>query len=250
MDNREKYVKQISLKSLKKEFREQWRKESFVFLIIISLLVLIDMIFIKRIPFYPSLIIIGIWIIAYFYYERLNKEIWNKKDRFEKGYFWITFFVVLILEIIFGLLTFGKSNQIALNTIAILIIFGFFMLLCILISWQFYSLYHSKKSILLIIINYILLSLLLIIFFAGLFIPSNSSCGVLDNTNKTIINDVKGLLYFSSGNFYTLSYGDLIPICDKYRFISQIEVVISFILHVIIISHILSTPSSKQPKKK
>ena len=234
------------LESFKKKFKTEWKKESFRFFNIMTVFTFIAIILFKKIPFEPSLIIIGIWIISYFKYQRLDKKIWNKKDGFEKGSFWLTLIIISICEIIFGLLIFCGGSQIALNTIALLIISGFFMLLIALIVWQFYSLYNIKVGVIPIIINYIILSLLLIILFAGLFITYNQNCGILDVASNTITNDLKNLLYFSSGNFYTLSYGDLIPICNKNRLLSQIEVAFSFIFHIIIISHLLSTLPNKQ----
>ena len=139
-----------------------------------------------------------------------------------------------------------SPNQFSLNVISILIILGFFVLLFTLIYWQIKKLSSFRNGIVGIVINYVLLSLLIIILFAGLFLSSDTNCGIYDVSTNSITNNLDDLLYFSSGTFYALSYGDIIPRCNTSRLASQIEVGISFILHVIILSHLLN----RIPKEK
>jgi hypothetical protein len=239
-------------KSFQKELKNNWKHCSFRFLVITSFLLILDMFFFKKLPHLVSFIAITLWLISYLSHERINKKIWNKKEMYDRRYFWFLFLIMFSFDILLGFITFGKGSQFSLNSMAILIIAGFFVLILTLISWQSKSLYSLKNGIRGIVLNYIFLSLLIIILFSTLYVISpGENCGIYDTSNNSITQEVDDLLYFSSGTFYAISYGDIIPKCNISRLASQLEVGISFILHVIILSHLLTRlPKEKKKRKK
>ena len=47
-------------------------------------------------------------------------------------------------------------------------------------------------------------------------------------------------MYFSSGTFYSATFGDLVPINWQIKLIAQIELFISAAIHIIILGDLLS----------
>lgn len=56
-------------------------------------------------------------------------------------------------------------------------------------------------------------------------------------------------VYFSSGNFYAMSFGDLIPKGWAMKIFSQVELMISALIHVILLGDIISRRFEENKKK-
>jgi hypothetical protein len=161
--------------------------------------------------------------------------------------FYIFYFVIAFF--IFGGMTAVYVNEVVFAASFLLsAIFSLLIIFCVMSTIVLVIAKNSKgnKRIFLIILAYVSLVLSIILLFMFLYIfstafPPNS----LQTSNQNLsINPSSDYLYFSSTTFYSASYGEIYPVGNIMRFLTQLEVSISFILHVIVIAWILSKPEN------
>ncbi|KXZ39414.1 Ion channel [Alkalithermobacter thermoalcaliphilus JW-YL-7 = DSM 7308] len=73
---------------------------------------------------------------------------------------------------------------------------------------------------------------------------------ISQNYTKGKVTEVSDCIYFSSLTFYTVGYGDIVPVGYHLKFIVQLEVFIGNLLNVVLIGLILNFVNSKITKSK
>lgn len=74
-------------------------------------------------------------------------------------------------------------------------------------------------------------------FYAMLITEGNR---LIFTSNNLPVNEILDFVYFSASNFYASTYGDILPIGNM-RFIAISQVLVSFIIHVLVISWLTNT---------
>jgi hypothetical protein len=229
-----------------KETKKEWKKLSFRYLAISSLILIIALIFIKinSIWIYSlNFLVILNWLCGFIVYESSN---WKKKDVFENVFTGYIFIINLLFELLLGAVIYFKiSNTLPVFPILTILGLGFFIISFFIL----FLLIKSYKSIILIIILYAFTALATIILFGFLFstfsgLPNHG----LYDLNNTKLNDLSSTLYFSSSTFYSISYGDIIPKGNILRLISQLEALAATIIHVILLGWLVSKYLKKKKK--
>jgi len=159
-----------------------------------------------------------------------NIKIGKKEDKIFNWAYFLIFFVYLI---IYSFLQFGQTKIAVIGFIALPFI-G--IIGTVLVSWN--NLINSKR-VRGIIVHYILMAILIILLFSMIFILTgiNEKNKIQDSDLRTI-KGAGEYIWFSAGNFYTCNFGEHPYGLSKY--ISYLEMMISFIFHVIILNWILN----------
>jgi hypothetical protein len=173
--------------------------------------------------------------------------IYNKKvkisNKFQKNLSWI-FFVILTL---FALTYLFAINKEILMTAFLFILVSLFIITSVVIL-TFQNMLKSK-NIPQIIINYIIFSFVLILLFAFFYaLFSGWEINKIINSENNSVKGTWDFIYFSSSVFYT-SVINYIP-NGWSKLIVQIELVVSFIVHTILIGNIIPEIIERKKLKK
>ncbi|MCX6749391.1 MAG: hypothetical protein NTW17_01440 [Candidatus Pacearchaeota archaeon] len=237
-------MKNKFLKGLTLEFKKDWKLLSFKLFLFASFLLICGILFFRKTPIF-FISTYGFWILSFFIYEILDKS--KVKDRFSKS----SSIYILILNIIFFLmyliLFFLKFSNFTIYSFATFI-FIFFLVSAI---YSFLILIYSKKSLWSLIPSYVILAFLTIILFGYVFsiISAYPEQGLINSQNEKMNITAWDYVYFSSNNFYTMSYGDAFPFGFWFKLASTLELLVSFIIHIIILGVIITEMGKNSPPK-
>lgn len=163
---------------------------------------------------------------------------WTHKDW--KAHFFFDIFYILIIFIM--ALTYTavavKEPITAFHLIITFIFVGYGGLALQTAFIHFDSL--KKNNILFVVFSYIFFVFALIFFFSTLFalLQTDTSKLVFSETNSSVTR-LEDFLYFSASNFYSSTYGDILPLGDRMRLIALIQLLCSSLVHVIVISRLV-----------
>jgi hypothetical protein len=228
-------IKEIG-SEIKKELKDGW-----FWFYIIAMLVLGGIIWgNSKTNFLPKTLIIIIFflfpIIQFVYNIKIKME-----NKFQDFLRWFYFLVLTILPIIYLSVMVG---EIQIGAILLVILAG--LGLISMVGVQLRTLIKSKGRIPLIIINYLIFVFLLIILFGFIYSFSNAfEQSKIINQENIKIQGTEELIYFSTSVFYSNIIG-YYPLGVS-KWIVQIEVVISYLVHIIVLSYLLSEIKKKIP---
>jgi hypothetical protein len=224
------------LRILKNSFKEEWKSWNFKLLLIASILLVFNLIF----YFKYSYLFIGsftLWIIAYFSYEIVGEK-WQKKDKFQKLYS----FYILILNLAFLAIYIIFLFKLTVLTLAVFLGVIFYLFIVNFV-YSLILLWQSKRDKLLFVIStYLFMAFMTIVLFGFIFSFTSAFEGnkIINPSSNEPAKVAWEYVYFSSGTFYSASFGDYVPIGIVNKVISQIELALSAIIHIIILGEILS----------
>ncbi len=222
--------------NLKKDFLKVWKEKSFKLLIISTVLLIVGLIAFSNKPIFFAPIF-ALWIINFSYYEIIKKGQWSRKNIFQKlytSYIFILNLLFLSLYVIF-------SFKLTLFSI-IYLISSIALLFFISTVYIFMLLFAKRDSLIWTIILYLFFALITIVLFGyGFALITISGESLYQPLKENIAANAWDYIYFSSNNFYSMSFGDLIPTGWRMKLLSQVELILSSIIHVIILSHIISS---------
>ena len=168
---------------------------------------------------------------------------WNTIKNFkkEKNILNKVYFIYQILTLTLFLLIYF-FYYIGNNLATVFTAFFAAIIIIILVGYFGYSLLRSSHNWLKIAVGYIGLAFSIIAIFSFMYTmigPFFKNGDTLKRADKDKIGQYDPL-YFSSVTFYTLGYGDVYPQGNIIKLASQIEVIIVSIIHVILISWVIS----------
>lgn len=224
------------------DFKKEWKGWKFKLLLAASVILFLALTLCRENKLVITLSL-GLWVIAYILCEFLRKE----KDIFQKLY---TSYILILNLIFFGLyisFVFFKINIVSI--LFLIIAIGFIFLLTALYSLFFLKI--TKRNIYALVANYLYLVFVTVILFGYVFafFSAFNGQGIVDYKTDSKITELWNYIYFSSTTFYSTTFGDLIPSGWMIKLISQIEVVVSAVIHVIILGDLLSRRLDSQKNK-
>ncbi len=214
-------------REVKKEISELSRKDIFLIgVLILSLSFLLSPLEIKTL----KVIAIFATLISYYFLIRKN---FKSRDNFLK-----VFNIFVLMTLIFAAFSYTAASVKEMNVAAVSI-FIWFMIMFLFSIILYVLILHKSKNIPIIIITYIAISVLTIAMFAFLFSVSKSfDGGVVWSDSKEMVDDNNNF-YFSALVFYSNVFGDIIPLGIS-KIIVFVELIWSFVLHIIIIGEVIS----------
>lgn len=158
------------------------------------------------------------------------------EDFFQRYLSWSSFLLLTLYAII---LTALYVNEVSIAILTLLVIFGAFILGIVLTSGK--SLWKSRKIHEIIIAYLALAGSLIVLFGFGFSIATdlvgNELKWISVNSNVT---DAWDFIYFSALVFYTNTFGDILPYGFS-KILVILELVISFVIHIIILGKVVNS---------
>jgi hypothetical protein len=199
--------------------------------------------FLSFVTFYSSIITTTLFVLSYLFwiYQYATIFIYKSKSKrvTEKLFEWYN---LLINCVFFVSYLFYLVNNPILSILSLILIISF---LLVMINVVFLILMKQARKNSLLLVLFYFSSVFGIIFLFTFFYTTFGQTPIgqiVNQLNSTRALTVPDYLYFSSSTFYTSSFGDLIPGDSAWlaRLFTQIEVALSFVLHVIYLGKILS----------
>lgn len=225
-----------------KRFVIEWKNWSFSLVWLMVALLVISLKWLS-----PTWQIIFSFSYLFLHLNYFFRYTWYSKKLLYPRSFYICYFIIAFL--LFSALTAAYSKE---PTLAISLLLA--MAFGILFSFCFMSFIlllivkdlKGKKRIFFIILAYLCLAGSIILLFTITYPFAYVFSGNSLQTNSDLIstNQTSDFLYFSSATFYSASYGEIFPVGDEIRFLTQLEVICGVILHVIVLAWILSKPEN------
>jgi hypothetical protein len=176
--------------------------------------------------------IVSLFFFLFFYYKYSIKD---NKNGFLKSYFtnWSMFFIITIFSLSYVILIYNNKIGIFIMMF-LLVVFGILTLIVSILN-----LYKEKNKFHFIIL-YIITMVVIVYFFA--FFYANLS--VIDgnnlvNRNKEVTSSID-FIYYSGVVFYSVGFGDILPVGNFMKILTLIEAGLNFFLHVIVIGWVLN----------
>jgi len=221
-------------KNIWKEIKDQIFNRWFLFLFL-SLIIFI--IFWYMFPTSAKILkIASLAAIIVFQILYIWKKSWRTSDEilFTKAFYVVQSIIYILIFFAYVATSVQDYIYAAIFLIAILLI--------IILSFVVKAIVYLLKSRNLIglILTYIYASFTIILLFSFIFSLLNTDQNYLVFTqNQTKITNIYNYLYYSSEVYYSSNPGDIFPIGEKIKLGSQIEAMLSFIIHVILLNQIL-----------
>ncbi|MEK6917809.1 MAG: ion channel [Nanoarchaeota archaeon] len=225
--------------NLKRELKEDFKLRETKLLCFATFLVVIPWI-LSSLLFFVSekgiywvrIITLAIFIITDIFYVLRKK----RRDNFFTSWGdWLTILILVAMLVLYLVLSFKSLEFKILSLLAFV-----FVVLAVLVINGFVLLVKSERSFW-IILPYIALVSATIVFFGFTFTFSQ-----INYSNGTLVKNAWDYIYFSSSTFYASTYGDIIPTGALSKFLTQIEIFFSFIIHIFLVGYILSKPRKSE----
>lgn len=157
----------------------------------------------------------------------------KEKSKSSKVLVGIYALIFLFYLIIYISMSVGETN------ITAIVILAFFFSVLLASSISYYSSLRKSKKLLPLILTYLGLAMSIIILFGGLFIlVGGAEEDQITNSEGEKLTDTWDYIAYSASNFYSNNFGE-IP-SGKSRLISNFELAISFIIHIIILGEVIT----------
>ncbi len=236
-----KFNKKKLLKELQKAFKEL--KERYFNLV--SLFFLLGFVlFYALFNIFPSSTtykIVSIWFVFGTYLAFCIYNHWRYSD-WKDHIFTDVFYLIIIFTLALGF-TAISVNDVAIGVqsvfLLIFVIYGGFVIIS---TTSFFRASRGNDIPTLIMFYTVFVASIILLFTTFYALLPTESSKLTFTSNSTRVTEFNDILYFSASNFYSSTYGDIIPLGDKMKLISLIQVLISFIVHVIVISRVVPTP--------
>ncbi|MEK6914760.1 MAG: potassium channel family protein [Nanoarchaeota archaeon] len=157
----------------------------------------------------------------------------------------VLLFIILLITLLIWIINFPFLDDNSNFTKIFILVFATLIILPVSILVA-YKNFLESRDLKYIFLTYLTLTFLIISFFgfayntADLLTKTKSILTPKDVANGNFLKNADGLvdgkpadyLYFSSVTYFTLGYGDLYPVGNLIRFLSQLEVFIGFLINI------------------
>jgi len=171
----------------------------------------------------------------------INQFVYNIKvkieNKFQNRLRWGYFSILSLLAVIYLSTVLGE-----IQISAILIVFLMGGILCAIATIQLTNLLKSRGKILLII-HYLFFAFILILLFGFIYTVTNALGQNILNQENEKIQGTGEIIYFSLSVFYS-NVIEYYPVGFS-KWIMQIEMIISYIIHIIILGYLISEIKKK-----